>query len=70
MKYSFAIHGVPSGSQSWGDIIDSEYLKSFYNSVSAHQMPTQMIVDIRYSGNTICSYYHYLILQIFGIPLN
>ena len=63
MKYSFAIHGVPSGSQSWGDIIDSEYLKSFYNSVSAHQMPTQMIVDIRYSGNTICSYYHYLILS-------
>lgn len=63
MNYSFAIHGVPSGSQSWGDISDSEYLKSFYNSVSASNVPTQMIVDIRYSGNTICSYYHYLILS-------
>lgn len=63
MTYSFAIHGVPSGSQSWGDISDSEYLKSFYNSVSASNVPTQMIVDIRYSGNTICSYYHYLILS-------
>lgn len=62
MKYSFAIHGVPSGSQSWGDISDSEYLKSFYNSVSASNVPTQMIVDIRYSGNTVCSYYHYLLL--------
>lgn len=63
MKYSFAIHGVPSGSQSWGDISDSEYLKSFYNSVSASNVPTQMIVDIRYSGNTVCSYYHYLLLS-------
>ena len=63
MKYSFAIHGVPSGSQSWGDISDSEYLKSFYNSVSASNVPTQMIVDIRYSGNVVCSYYHYLLLS-------
>lgn len=63
MKYSFAIHGVPSGSQSWGDISDSEYLKSFYNSVSASNVPTQMIVDIRYSGDTVCSYYHYLLLS-------
>lgn len=63
MKYTFSIHGVPYGSQSWGDISDSEYLKSFYNSVSASNVPTQMIVDIRYSGNTICSYYHYLILS-------
>ena len=63
MKYTFSIHGVPYGSQSWGDISDSEYLKSFYNSVSASNVPTQMIVDIRYSGSTICSYYHYLILS-------
>lgn len=63
MKYTFSIHGVPYGSQSWGDINDSEYLKSFYNSVSATNVPTQMIVDIRYSGNAICSYYHYLILS-------
>ncbi len=63
MKYTFSIHGVPYGSQSWGDISDSEYLKSFYNSVSASNVPTQMIVDIRYSGDTICSYYHYLILR-------
>lgn len=63
MKYSFAIHGVPSGSQSWGDISDSEYLKSFYNSVSASNVPTQMIVDIRYLGDTVCSYYHYLLLS-------
>ena len=63
MKYTFSIHGVPYGSQSWGDSSDSEYLKSFYNSVSASNVPTQMIVDIRYSGNTICSYYHYLILS-------
>lgn len=62
MKFTFSIHGVPYGSQSWGDISDSEYLKSFYNSVSASNVPTQMIVDIRYSRNTICSYYHYLIL--------
>lgn len=66
MKYTFSIHGVPYGSQSWGDISDSEYLKSFYNSVSASNVPTQMIVDIRYSGNTICSYYHYLILSNVG----
>ena len=63
MKYTFSIHGVPYGSQSWGDISDSEYLKSFYNSVSASNVPTQMIVDIRYSGNTMCSYYHYLLLS-------
>ena len=63
MKYTFSIHGVPYGSQSWGDISDSEYLKSFYNSVSASNVPTQMIVDIRYSGNTVCSYYHYLLLS-------
>lgn len=63
MKYTFSIHGVPYGSQSWGDISDNEYLKSFYNSVSASNVPTQMIVDIRYSGNTICSYYHYLMLS-------
>lgn len=63
MKYTFSIHGVPYGNQSWGNIIDSEYLKSFYNSVSAFNVPTQMIVDIRYSGNTICSYYHYLVLS-------
>ena len=46
MKYTFSIHGVPYGSQSWGDISDSEYLKSFYNSVSASNVPTQMIVDM------------------------
>lgn len=63
MKYTFSIHGVPYGSQSWGDVSDSEYLKSFYNSVSASNVPTQMIVDIRYSENIICSYYHYLILS-------
>lgn len=63
MKYTFSIHGVPYGSQSWGDISDSEYLKSFYNSVSASNVPTQMIVDIRYSGNIVCSYYHYLLLN-------
>ena len=63
MKYTFSIHGVPYGSQSWGDISDSEYLRSFYNSVSASNVPTQMIVDIRYSGNTICTYYHYLMLS-------
>ena len=63
MKYTFSIHGVPYGSQSWGDIRDSEYLKSFYNAASASNVPTQMIVDIRYSGNAICSYYHYLILS-------
>ncbi len=63
MNYTFSIHGVPYGSQAWGDINDSEYLKSFYNSVSATNVPTQMIVDIRYLGNTICSYYHYLILS-------
>lgn len=63
MKYTFSIHGVPYGSQSWGDISDSEYLKSFYNSVSASNVPTQMIVDLRYSGDTMCSYYHYLLLS-------
>ena len=63
MKYTFSIHGVPYGSQSWGDISDSEYIESFYNSVSASSVPTQMIVDIRYSGNAICSYYHYLLLS-------
>lgn len=63
MKYTFSIHGVPYGSQSWGDIIDSEYLKSFYNSVSASNEPTQMIVDIRYSENKLCTYYHYLVLS-------
>lgn len=63
MRYTFAIHGVPYGSQSWGDINDSEYLRSFYNYTSASNVPTQMIVDIRYSNNIICSYYHYLILS-------
>lgn len=63
MKFTFSIHGVPHGSQAWGDISDNDYLKSFYNSVSASNVPTQMIVDIRYSGDTICSYYHYLILS-------
>lgn len=62
MKYTFSIHGVPYGWQVWGDVHDSEYLKSYYNSVSA-DMPTQMVVDIRYSGNTICTYYHYLVLS-------
>ena len=62
MKYTFSIHGVPYGWQVWGDVHDSEYLKSYYNSVSA-DMPTQMVVDIRYSGDTICTYYHYLVLS-------
>lgn len=61
MTYYFAIHGVPQGSQQWGDIQDRDYISSFYNSVSAQNVPTQMIVDIRYLGNKICTYYHYLV---------
>lgn len=63
MRYTFSIHGVPYGNQAWGNIRDKEYLKSFYNSVSAYNVPSQMIVDIRLSGSAICSYYHYLILS-------
>lgn len=61
MTYYFAIHGVPQGSQQWGDIQDRDYISSFYNSVSAQNVPTQMIVDIRYLGDKICTYYHYLV---------
>ena len=63
MNYTFSIHGVPYGSQVWGGISDNEYLKSFYNSVSASNVPAQMIVDIRYLNNKVCSYYHYLVLN-------
>lgn len=63
MKYTLSIHGVPQGSQVCGDISDYEYIKSFYNSVSAASVPTQMLVDIRNCEGKICTYYHYLILS-------